>query len=161
MIATHSEPHRRHHKPGSRSLADAARAHLASQDVQWTDLRAAVFDVLAEADTPVSAYDVAELVSAARGKRIAATSIYRILDLFVAHNLATRVETRNAYVVNTHPNCPHDCIFLVCEQCASITHLDDDRLAKAMRSLAAATGFAPSRPVLEILGRCAACVAAG
>jgi len=59
--------------------------------------------------------------------------------------------------VNTHPACAHDCIFLVCERCGRIDHLDDDRLANAMRGRAAAGGFVPDRPVLEMLGRCAAC----
>lgn len=147
----------RHHSPGSEGLAQAAQAHLAEVSVAWTDLRAAVFTVLADTGRPVSAYDVAEAVSNAVGRRIAANSIYRILDLFVVHNLAKRVESRNAYVVNTHPSCAHDCIFLVCERCTAITHLDDDRLADSMRAVASSAGFAPSRPVLEILGLCPEC----
>jgi len=146
-----------HWEPGSRALKDAARDALAAQDVQWTALRETVFDALAEGDRPVSAYDVAERVSALTGRRIAANSVYRILDLFVANNVAKRIESRNAYVANRHPSCAHDCIFLVCEGCGRIDHLDDDRLADGMRGRAAAAGFAPSRAVLELLGRCAAC----
>jgi Fur family zinc uptake transcriptional regulator len=41
----------------------------------------------------------------ARGKRVAANSVYRILDLFVRTNLANRVESANAYLANTHPGC--------------------------------------------------------
>jgi len=75
----------------------------------------------------------------------------------VAHNLAKRIESRNAYVANSHPACSHDCIFLVCESCGTIAHMDDDRLAAAMRAAAERTGFTPARPVLEVIGRCAAC----
>jgi hypothetical protein len=60
------------------------------------------------------------------GKRVAANSVYRILDLFVRTNLANRVESANAYLANTHPGCRHDCIFLICDDCGQATHLDDD-----------------------------------
>ncbi len=150
-----------HWERGSHALKEAARASLAAQGVQWTDLRETVFDALAEGDRPVSAYDVADRISALTGRRIAANSVYRILDLFVGHNIAKRVESRNAYVANPHPACAHDCIFLVCEGCGRIDHLDDDSLADGMRSRAAAAGFAPSRAVLELLGRCTACVPQG
>ena len=159
MAATHAHSPATHWEPGSRALKDAAREALAAQGVQWTDLRQTVFDALAEGDRPVSAYDVADRVSVLTGRRIAANSVYRILDLFVAHNVAKRVESRNAYVANRHPTCAHDCIFLVCEACGRIDHLDDDQLADSMRNRAGASGFAPSRAVLELLGRCAACQA--
>jgi Fur family transcriptional regulator, zinc uptake regulator len=105
----------------------------------------------------MSAYEVTDRVSARSGRRVAANSVYRILDLFVAHNLAKRVESRNAYLVNTHPACVHDCIFLVCDRCGATRHLDDDALAGALRARAAAAGFQPKRPVLEVTGHCAAC----
>ncbi|MCG2842342.1 transcriptional repressor [Sandaracinobacter sp. RS1-74] len=146
-----------HWEPGSSALNDAARAALVARGVQWTDLRAQVFEALARDGRPVSAYDVAERLSAETGRRIAANSVYRILDLFVEHNLAKRVESRNAYVANTHPSCAHDCIFLVCEACGRIDHIDDDNLAKNMRARAELGGFAPRRPVLELLGLCRAC----
>ena len=73
---------------------------------QWTDMRAAVFEALAGFDKPASAYDIAEAVSKARGKRVAANSVYRILDLFVGTNLARRVESANAYVANAASRLP-------------------------------------------------------
>lgn len=146
-----------HLAAGTPALVEAARAALIAQGVAWTDLRASVFSALSSADKPVSAYDVADRVSTSLARRIAANSIYRILDLFVAHNIAKRVESRNAYIANTHPACAHDCIFLICETCGQIDHLDDDRLASAMRGRAIATGFQPSRPVVELLGQCQAC----
>ena len=161
MAATHAHNSATHWEPGSRALKEAARDALAEQGVQWTDLRETVFDALAEGDRPVSAYDVADRVSVLTGRRIAANSVYRILDLFVAHNVAKRVESRNAYVANRHPSCAHDCIFLVCDACGRIDHLDDDQLADGMRSRATKAGFAPSRAVLELVGRCAACHADG
>ena len=106
-----------------------------------------------------SAYDIAEAVSKAEGRRVAANSVYRILDLFVGANLARRVESANAYVANAHPDCLHDCIFLVCDSCGQTTHLDNDTITKGVRNAAEAAWFLPVRPVIEVRGRCAECEA--
>ena len=120
-------------------------------------MRADVFAALATREGPVSAYDVAESVSSARGKRVAANSVYRILDLFVRTNLARRIESANAYVANSHPGCRHDCIFLICDSCGRIVHIDDDSLTGSLVGAARAAGFADVRPVIELRGHCAAC----
>ena len=120
-------------------------------------MRADVFAALAEHDRPASAYDLAENVSALRGKRVAPNSVYRILDLFVRTNLARRVESANAYVANSHPGCRHDCIFLICDSCGQIVHIDDDRLTGSLIAAARDAGFADVRPVVELRGTCAAC----
>jgi Fur family zinc uptake transcriptional regulator len=102
---------------------------------------------------------VTDAVSVAQGRRVAANSVYRILDLFVACNLATRVESMNAYVANAHPDCRHDCVFLLCDGCGKAVHLDDDGLGRDLRDRALALGFQPEKPVIELRGRCSACVA--
>jgi len=139
------------------SLRDAARERLTSRGEQWTDMRAAVFEALAGFDRPASAYDIAEAVSKNQGRRVAANSVYRILDLFVGANLASRVESANAYVANAHPDCLHDCIFLICDSCGQAVHIDDDTLSGGVRKAAANAGFSSARPVIEVRGTCGDC----
>lgn len=139
------------------ALTGAAQTALERSGQQWTTMRAAVFDALAGFERPASAYDIAEAVSKAEGRRVAANSVYRILDLFVDANVARRVESANAYVANAHPDCEHDCIFLVCDVCGQTTHIDDDHLSDNVRAAATKAGFAPERPVIEVRGRCADC----
>ena len=139
------------------SLKSAARDRLTKEGEQWTDMRAAVFDALAGFEKPASAYDIAEAVSKAAGRRVAANSVYRILDLFVGANLARRVESSNAYIANAHPDCLHDCIFLVCDSCGQTVHIDDDKIADNVRHAAEAAGFSPVRPVIEVRGKCSDC----
>ena len=141
------------------SLKSAARQRLTGQGEQWTEMRSAVFDALASFDRPASAYDIAEAVSKAEGRRVAANSVYRILDLFVGANLARRVESANAYVANAHPDCLHDCIFLICDTCGQAKHIDDDSLSGGVREAARRAGFSPDRPVIEVHGRCGDCEA--
>ena len=139
------------------SLKSAAAKRLTTQGEQWTEMRAAVFDALAGFERPASAYDIAEAVSKTEGRRVAANSVYRILDLFVGANLARRVESANAYVANAHPDCLHDCIFLICDSCGQTVHIDDDSLSGGVRKAAASAGFSAQRPVIEVRGTCGEC----
>ena len=146
-----------HHSHEGESLAHAAQATMEKSGEQWTAMRAAIFDALASFDKPASAYDIADKVSKDQGRRVAANSVYRILDLFVGANLARRVESANAYVANDHPDCLHDCIFLICDNCGQATHLDNDSITGGVRDAAKRAGFEPSRPVIEVRGRCGEC----
>ena len=148
-----------HTEPQGADLTVAAQTTLEKAGEQWTAMRASVFAALAGFDKPASAYDIAEAVSKSEGRRVAANSVYRILDLFVGANLARRVESANAYVANAHPDCLHDCIFLVCDSCGQTTHLDNDVITRGVRNAAEDAGFAPVRPVIEVRGRCADCEA--
>lgn len=146
-----------HQETKGKALTRAARAVLENSGEQWTGMRESIFEALARFPKPASAYDIAEAVSKVQGRRVAANSVYRILDLFVQSNLARRVESANAYVANTHPGCLHDCIFLVCDLCGQTTHLDDDSITGSVRAAATQAGFAPTRPVIEVRGRCSDC----
>jgi Fur family zinc uptake transcriptional regulator len=146
-----------HHSHQGDDLAFAARSTMERAGEQWTPMREAVFAALASFDKPASAYDIAEKVSQDQGRRVAANSVYRILDLFVGSNLARRVESANAYIANDHPDCLHDCIFLICDNCGQTKHIDDDRLSGGVRDAAKKAGFAPARPVIEVRGRCGEC----
>lgn len=139
------------------SLKSAAAKRLQAKGEQWTDMRSAVFDALAGFDRPASAYDIAEAVSKSQKRRIAANSVYRILDLFVGANLARRVESSNAYVATQHPECLHDCIFLICDDCGQAVHIDDDGVSGGIRDAAAGVGFSAKRPVIEVRGTCGDC----
>ncbi|OZA93557.1 transcriptional repressor [Altererythrobacter sp. H2] len=146
-----------HHEHRGKALVAAAEAALTGAGEQWTGMRQAVFEELARHDRPASAYDIADNLSRSRGKRVAANSVYRILDLFVTNNLALRVESANAYLANSHPGCAHDCIFLVCDECGEATHIDHDGVSRAVREVAVSAGFAIRRPIIEVRGLCSAC----
>jgi Fur family zinc uptake transcriptional regulator len=79
-----------HHSHEGAALADAARDAMTRSGEQWTPMRSAVFDALASFDRPASAYDIADKVSSDQGRRVAANSVYRILDLFVGANVARK-----------------------------------------------------------------------
>ena len=89
-MATRHDPvhdHDHNDRTGAALTAAAQRALIGGGE-QWTAMRAAVFSALTSFNKPASAYDVTDAVSAAQGRRVAANSVYRILDLFVANNVA-------------------------------------------------------------------------
>ena len=148
--------HQHHEHSGTKLIAEAANV-LTGAGEQWTAMRASVYEALAAHDRPASAYDIAEDVGKNRGKRVAANSVYRILDLFVRNNLANRIESANAYLVNSHPGCQHDCIFLICDDCGQASHLDDDKMTGALREAGGKAGYSNVRPVVELRGLCSEC----
>ena len=150
-------PGHKHQLHEGESLRDAARQRLTRQGEQWTGMREAVFEALASFEKPASAYDVAEAVSKTQGRRVAANSVYRILDLFVSSNLARRVESENAYVANAHPDCLHECIFLISDTCGQSVHIEDDSLTGGVRNAAKEAGFTETRPMIEVRGTCGEC----
>ncbi|MCP9221938.1 transcriptional repressor [Erythrobacter sp. LQ02-29] len=147
----------KHHEHEGADLIAAARRTLEDHGERWTGMRSEVFEELARHDRPASAYDIADNLSARRGSRVAPNSVYRILDIFVRNNLANRIESANAFLVNTHPGCRHDCVFLICDDCGAATHFDDDRLTKSLRQAGRDHGFSDVRPVVELRGLCSAC----
>ena len=153
-MGKHDHPHV---EASGASLAKAAQTALEGAGEAWTDMRAQIFEAVAAIGKPASAYEIADIVSQKRGKRVAPNSVYRILDLFVANNLVRRVESANAFVANSHPGCLHDCIFLVCTGCGKAIHVDDDKLTAAVRERAGREGFIADRPVIEVQGRCTEC----
>ena len=153
-MATHA-----HTEHSGEDLVEAAQASLVEHGEQWTNMRQLVFEELARHDKPASAYDIADNLSQRRGKRVAPNSVYRILDLFQRTNLANRIESANAYLVNTHPGCRHDCIFLICDDCGKATHVDDERVTDALHAAGRDAGFTAVRPVVELRGLCDTCAA--
>jgi Fur family zinc uptake transcriptional regulator len=67
------------------------------------------------------------------------------------------VESANAYIANAHPDCLHDCIFLICDRCGQTVHIDDDSLSSGVREAAKSAGFSAPRPVIEVRGTCGDC----
>ena len=147
----------KHHEHEGKALIEAAKRSLEDQGERWTGMRAEVFEELAKHTRPVSAYDIADNLSRQRGSRVAPNSVYRILDIFVRGNLANRIESANAFLVNSHPGCRHDCIFLICDDCGAADHIDDDKLTGALRQAGQAAGYSEVSPVVELRGLCAEC----
>ena len=95
-----------------------------------TPARRRALDILAQANRPIGAYEMLDLMVGADGRRPAPVSVYRAL----------------AYL-------------LICEDCGDVEEATSAGLARELAALAGKAGFRARTRVVEIAGRCARCAA--
>ncbi len=124
---------------------------------RMTQLRQTVLTALWEAQRPLGAYEIRELLSETSGRAFAPPTIYRTLDFLCEQRVAARIESRNAYVACTHPDHEHTCVFLVCESCGDAVEIENPKAEELINEDAKRLGFAVKRRVVEFSGCCAPC----
>lgn len=118
----------------------------------------AVLTLLKAQRAPLSAYDVLEALRR-DGRRLAPTSVYRALTALIDNGAVHRLESRNAFVACRSAGAAHEAILSVCEECGAVEETICSSVLTALSRAAGRSGFAPSRHVIEVFGRCAACEA--
>lgn len=138
--------------------SDRAERALLQRGLQFTPLRRQILDMLIEAGRPLGAYDLLARQRERAGKPFAPTQIYRVLDVLQAAGLIHRLATQGTYVVCDHEHAAGETpVFLVCGACGSVAEAASTAVEQEVEAVAAASGFKPIHPVVEVEGRCAAC----
>lgn len=133
---------------------DALRA-LARQGERQTSLRRDVLDALHHAGKPVGAYDLFDLLKAG-GRASAPPAVYRVLDFLVGQGLVHKLHSQSVYAACLDAAHAHDCCFLTCESCGSITEITHAATAELLASLHAG-GARPRHLTIEAEGLCPQC----
>lgn len=127
-------------------------------------MQAAVLAHLRTQRAPQSAYDVLDALRK-DARRLAPTTIYRALAALVESGAVHRLESRNAFVACTrqgaNPADDHAAILSICDDCGCVEETLSKDVLVAVSTVAGQSGFAPTRHVIEVIGQCAACGAAG
>ena len=124
-----------------------------------TPARRRALEVLIQANRPVGAYEMIDLMAVADGKRPAPVSVYRALAFLLDNGLAHRLESKNAFVVCGHAHAAGEpVVFLICEQCGEVKEATTPGLTRELTALCASAGFRARTRVVEIAGRCRSCV---
>ncbi|MCS6853327.1 MAG: transcriptional repressor [Elioraea sp.] len=142
-------------------LEAAARA-CAAQGATLTPLRRVVLGLVLEAQQPIGAYALLDLLKRSRAGA-APPTVYRALDFLMERGLVHKVERLNAFV-----GCPiaaehaghghaHAVQFLICSRCGRVEETEDQGIAAAIARAAERAGFRPARATVEIEGTCRAC----
>jgi Fur family transcriptional regulator, zinc uptake regulator len=127
----------------------------AARDLSPTQLR--VLDLLAKAGKPLSAYD---LLGQLRSEGVnAPPTVYRALDKLIAHGLAHRIESLNAFVACHAPHHSEMAAFAICDHCGKVEEITDKAVEVAFAGMAKGRGFHASRMNVEMHGHCADCAA--
>lgn len=126
-------------------------------DRPLTKNEALVFDALAASDQPMSAYALLDRLRD-HGLR-APVQIYRALDRLVDYGLAHRLESLNAFVACSHPDCVDEgqTVFAICDSCGKVAEFSDPDLAARLSDCALQSAFTPVRATIEMHGTCRGC----
>ena len=135
-----------------------AEALCHERGVRLTEQRKSVLKLLCASEKPLSAYELLDLM---RGvvKNPAPPTVYRALDFLLEQGLVHKLESLHAYVGCAHPEHPHASQFLICDDCGEVSEVEDPSVAKSLKAAGKAIGFRTKRPVVELLGTCAQCIA--
>jgi len=144
--------------PALSRVMERAEALCRERGVRLTEQRKTVLQLLCVSDKPLSAY---ELLERMRGlvKNPAPPTVYRALDFLLEHGLVHKLECLHAYVGCAHPDHPHASQFLICDDCGEVAEVEEPSVDKSLKAAGEALGFRTKRPVIELLGTCAQCIA--
>jgi Fur family zinc uptake transcriptional regulator len=115
-----------------------------------------VLEVLAEAQRPVSPYDIQEIL-AGNGKHLNHVTIYRVLGLLCSLNLAHKVSSLGGFVrctLDTRAGCHR---FLTCRECGAFQEFADKALCDEEKEIARDMGFYTEQHLAESVGLCYSC----
>lgn len=139
-----------------RDSALAAAERLAARDgLRLTAARRCVFEALLASPKALGAYEIL-----GRLGQVQPPTVYRALEFLVAHGLAHRVESRNAYVACAAPGSAHDAALLICRTCDAVAETRLSEGSRALGHAAADLGFRIETTVVEAQGLCPACARA-
>ena len=135
---------------------DRAEALCRQRGARLTAQRRQVLGIVCGAQRPLGAYEILDALRTLL-PGAAPPTVYRALEFLVGQGLVHRLETLHAFVGCARPNEPHAGQFLICRTCGAVRELEDPVVSQSVQAAAAATGFRPEHPVVEISGRCACC----
>ena len=113
---------------------------------------ALVLGILREANTPLSAYDIAERAGKS-GAHIVANQVYRTLARLIERGAVLRIEMLNAYIVQqSRAN-----ICLVCRDCRMIEFVEMPGIRRSIVDAAPVRHFEVLNGLIEAQGQCIDC----
>lgn len=115
-----------------------------------------VLDVIRAASGPLSAYDILDQLRPAR-PRIAPPTIYRALEHLIRDGRVRRIESLNAYLSAGQDSDGHSVVFAICDDCGRVQERHADDAVGSLTLALSVEGFVPTRPIIEMHGRCGDC----
>ncbi|MGI9352291.1 MAG: Fur family transcriptional regulator [Rhizobiaceae bacterium] len=116
-----------------------------------------VMDVLVNAKGPLSAYTILDELRV-HGFR-APLQVYRAIEKLLELGLVHRLESLNAFVACSHPECEthQTIVFMICDQCRKVEEISDNTLARQLERISENSGFVPQASTVELKGHCEEC----
>lgn len=139
------------------ALLEAAQASIREGGSPMNGLRQDILRILWREGRPMAAYDLLSQLEGKHGRKLGPPVVYRSLEFLIAHGLAARIRSRNAYLRLRHPPRGYQPVFLLCDACGNADEIDSPGLESAIAEDAGRHGFQIVQQVIECSGICAAC----
>jgi len=143
-------------KSAVKNLIGYVSDYCEKNSLRFTEPRQFVMEIIANAQKPITAYEVlAELAKKIDNPK--PPTAYRAIEFLSEHHFIHRIESLNAYV-SCHSNHRHQgSQFMVCDECGTVIeshlcHLPDSLVKKASEA-----NFHLGHWNLEIHGSCGSC----
>lgn len=138
-----------------RRLKEAASL-CADRGQSLTPLRRRVLEIVLEAERPLGAYDVLDVLALERG-RVAPPTVYRSLDFLLEQGLVHKVMSVNGYVACSGATRPHAAELFICRDCGNAIELPRRGADRRLEAAAATMDFTIESVMLEVRGVCGDC----
>jgi Fur family zinc uptake transcriptional regulator len=135
---------------------EQAAALCRARGQSLTPLRRRVLEIVLEADRPLGAYDVLDILARDRG-RVAPPTVYRSLDFLLEQGLVHKVLSVNGFVACSAAARPHMAELFICRQCGNAVEVARKAADGQLEATASDLDFAIESVVLEVKGLCHGC----
>ncbi len=150
-----------HHVHDAKGYVSEVERACDERGLRLTPIRAQALQLIADAQRPIKAYELLELMKASHAAA-APPTVYRALDFLLANGFVHKLESVNAFVGCHHPRTEqHSVPFLICDHCHRAVELEDERIVALLEGQARAHGFRAQAQTLEVHGVCALCAQEG
>jgi Fur family zinc uptake transcriptional regulator len=139
----------------ARSLQSAERL-CGDKGLAFTQLRRQVYELVAAQGSPVSAYELLEVLKTQR-TNAAPVTVYRALDFLLHAGLVHRIDALHAYTACEAESADHGGMLLVCDSCRNITEFENAGLERQITRTALDHHFHTAHHLIEIRGLCGDC----
>lgn len=119
-------------------------------------VRQEVLESLQQSAGPLSAYDILGQLQVANPK-MAPPTVYRALSALMESGHVHRVESLKAYIACDGDAHQTASILLICNECGAVDERVAPALSTQLSNVTSKSGFAPTRHVIEVHGRCGSC----
>ena len=133
-----------------------AEALCRQRGVRLTPVRRRVLELVWRSHRAVKAYDLLAALGDGAGTAKPPT-VYRALEFLTSQGLVHRIDSLNAFVGCPQPGRRHSAQFLICGGCGEVSEMNAASIDRAVAEQAAGSGFALSRQIIELHGRCPHC----
>lgn len=107
-------------------VVDRAHERCSKTGGKLTEKRKRILEILLLSNTPLSAYEIADVYSKHFDQSMPPMSVYRILDFLESEQLVHKLNSANKYVACSHIDCEHSHQvpqFLICGHCQCVNEI--------------------------------------